>query len=303
MHVPRSQSSPSLLSELSERTGLREVSSRLTKSPCTVSYAFQTIEIDADDLHCFVKDILSQHVKNKECPFFRNLQHKVRHLLELAEKKQDIQLSKTSPQEQQPISTYCTRAPICLIDEIILSLQTVIQSTPSLPASMTAQVHSMIGLLRQKKGYLKGAIKSFLKALWIQSHLIINRGDTNNNQTMRILEIGITRHRLGMAYGRSGNFADAMVLLERAMQDYEQYQQARPCPDCHCVPSTSQKRLLGQVKADLDTFTEARMLEQAHLTRKIVACPNGRRFPFKYLAMAPGVHPTFERRSSTALAA
>ncbi|CAB9528699.1 expressed unknown protein [Seminavis robusta] len=261
MPLRRSRSSPSLLQELS---GLKELSFRRIKTSTPISPAFQSTELTAEDLENFVCQVLSQHVDDADTPNFRNLQYHVK------------QLAKHADQREGKLCHKCRGCPFCsatFLGEIVLSLKTVIESTPSLSAKMTAQVHSMIGLLRQQYGDLKAAIRSFLRVLWILSSLTLdplavqveeNEESVEERETL-VWKMGITRHRLGMAYGKSGDFVDAITLLQTAVKDYETYEANNGTPSL----TRPQKGIVEQAKADLDSFTEARLLEQALKEQKL----------------------------------
>lgn len=171
-----------------------------------------TIEINAEALEGLVVQTLSVHVRDCNDELFEGLQEHVKQLSNHT-RCQDHKLCNF--QEQQS----CTYDSNTRLNEIALALETVIQTTPSLPAHVTAETHSKIGLLRQKQGNSTGAIQSFLKALWIQSSL--PSADTTERKDL-LWKIAMTKHRLGLAFGRSGNFKDAVRLLENALHDYQE---------------------------------------------------------------------------------
>jgi tetratricopeptide (TPR) repeat protein len=101
---------------------------------------------------------------------------------------------------------------LCLdeLNEVITMLSAFLGSAPGLPSNLVAQVHSYVGLIREKQQRHTCAIRSLLKALWIQT----------STAGTPLLEIAITENRLGLAYGMSGNYPQAISLLEKAIDCY-----------------------------------------------------------------------------------
>lgn len=97
------------------------------------------------------------------------------------------------------------------LNEVVNMFGAILTSARGLPPRYVGQVHSFVGMIRAKQKRFDCAIRSFLKALWLQ---------TSTTDTP-VLDTAITQHRLGMAYGDSKNFAQAISLLEKSLQDYE----------------------------------------------------------------------------------
>jgi tetratricopeptide (TPR) repeat protein len=86
-----------------------------------------------------------------------------------------------------------------------------LSASPALPAQLVLEVHSAIGLIREAQGQYTSAIQSYLRAFWVASAI------TNIPQE----ELGRVLHRLGKAYGLSGNYQRGRSLLEKAIEIYE----------------------------------------------------------------------------------
>jgi tetratricopeptide (TPR) repeat protein len=86
-----------------------------------------------------------------------------------------------------------------------------LSALPALPAQLVLEVHSAIGLIYEAQGQYTSAIQSYLRAFWVAS------ATTNipQEQLARVL------HRLGKAYGLSGNYQIGRSLLEKAIEIYE----------------------------------------------------------------------------------
>jgi hypothetical protein len=210
----------------------------------SISQKPSPIELDTVEFATFVAGTISEHVVDggEVKAVFENLKHQVGSLCQHA----SSQGRKLCSFQEQKTCQLCSNTNL---GEIALSLKTVVEMTPNLPANVTAQVHSFIGMLIRKQGNLKGAIDSFLKALWIQTSLCSNEQvDTPYDGA---LDIALTRHRLGVAYGKSGKFAEACTLLEQALTDYQTSQ----------GDSDKNKRLMVLAQAELDKFVEANEIE------------------------------------------
>jgi tetratricopeptide (TPR) repeat protein len=86
-----------------------------------------------------------------------------------------------------------------------------LSASPALPARLVLKIHSAIGLICDAQGHYTSAIQSYLRAFWVAS------ATTNIPQE----ELGLVVHRLGKAYGLSGNYQRGMILLEKAIEIYE----------------------------------------------------------------------------------
>jgi len=96
-------------------------------------------------------------------------------------------------------------------NDIVAILREFLTTSPSLPSSVVALTHSMLGIIlaRQKLHYF--AIESFLKAFWIY----YSNAEENSTQ------VAITAHRLGLEYGSIGDYRYASALLEKALDRYK----------------------------------------------------------------------------------
>jgi tetratricopeptide (TPR) repeat protein len=109
--------------------------------------------------------------------------------------------------------------------EIELGLTSILEGTPSLPATIVAELLSYRGLVHlQRENAAEAAIESFTRALWLQSHMNNNSKkaspkdlDSADHQWL----VALTKHRLGVAYGRSGNYLRAIDQIELAIQSYD----------------------------------------------------------------------------------
>lgn len=86
-----------------------------------------------------------------------------------------------------------------------------LSASPALPAQLVLDVHSAIGLIREAQGQYTSAIQWYLRAFWVAS------AKTDIPQQ----ELGRVLHRLGKAYGLSGNYQMGRSLLEKAIEIYE----------------------------------------------------------------------------------
>jgi tetratricopeptide (TPR) repeat protein len=90
-------------------------------------------------------------------------------------------------------------------------LTIALSASPALPAQLVIEVHSAIGLIHEAHGQYTSAIQSHLRAFWVAS------ATSNIPQE----ELGRVLHRLGKAYGLSGNYQIGRSLLEKAIEIYE----------------------------------------------------------------------------------
>lgn len=97
------------------------------------------------------------------------------------------------------------------LNQVVNMLSAILSSAQGLPSKAVARVHSFVGMIRAKQNKYDCAIRSFLKALWLQT----SKMDTP------ALDIAMTENRLGLAYGNSGNLPQAISLLEKSLEDYE----------------------------------------------------------------------------------
>ncbi len=97
------------------------------------------------------------------------------------------------------------------LNEVVTVLQHFLSSAPSLPSHLVFSVHCHLGcinLLQQKND---NAMQSFLRALWILA----------SAHEPSLEQMGLCLHRLGISYGRNGNYRQAMNLLTKAMAEYD----------------------------------------------------------------------------------
>lgn len=128
------------------------------------------------------------------------------------------------------------RPPYSALNEIELGLLSILEASRSLPSSVVADLHSYLGLVFQKAGDAAAAKESFLRSLWIRTHMMRaaaakaeeDEDEATNHQDL-LLDIALTEHRLGIAIGRSstsssssGHFTKAIQQIERAIHFYEQ---------------------------------------------------------------------------------
>lgn len=91
-------------------------------------------------------------------------------------------------------------------------MDTFIRVSPALPISVVFETHSLIGLTRESVGEYTMSTLAFMKALWIAS--------SAPEEVIRPLFLAVTLHRLGRAYGLSGNSEEAKYLLLKACDHY-----------------------------------------------------------------------------------
>lgn len=107
------------------------------------------------------------------------------------------------------------------LEDVAMILEDFLGSTESIPPSLVAYVHTYIGLVRQYEERYSSAIVSLLKALWIRK--------SSHEESDRL---AVSCHRLGLVYGLAGDFEQAVNLLQRAI---EYYQEAKIAEDHHFV--------------------------------------------------------------------
>jgi tetratricopeptide (TPR) repeat protein len=86
-----------------------------------------------------------------------------------------------------------------------------LDALPALPSQLVLQVHSTIGLICETQGQYSSAIQSYLRAFWVVS------ATSNIPQE----QLGCVLHRLGKAYGLSGNYQMGRCLIEQATKMYK----------------------------------------------------------------------------------
>lgn len=242
----------------------------------TMNAKNHTIEVDAKDLDVFVNQTLSPLVmasatnnnneySNEETAgagaTSRRLVEQLQVLTHnLAEHYQALGQQLCNAPKQQQECSHCNKSKL---NELALCLQSVIAATTDLPADITAEAHSWIGLLRQKQGAYEDAIKSYMKVLWLQScsleqeqqpqqnkkpkHKLLPTSKANSST--QEVKIALTEHRLGLAYGKSGRFSDAVQVLQDVLSKYEK---AHVSPD---------QDVYKCAKAALADFREAQLVE------------------------------------------
>jgi len=100
------------------------------------------------------------------------------------------------------------------ICDLISTLQSLLSATPqeTTPPMLVAEVHSTIGVLYQQKLQQDArATQSFLQALWVQTAC----------EDCTSVQLGLTRTRLGLIYGRASRYPEACHLLEMAVDDFQ----------------------------------------------------------------------------------
>lgn len=100
----------------------------------------------------------------------------------------------------------------CDIQEIVSILREVLDA-PSMPSSLVAKIHSTIGVLHLSEGETQLAIRSFTKALWIQTSL--------QSPVNRARNVGITLHRLAICRAQLGDADEAQSLLNKVLALYK----------------------------------------------------------------------------------
>lgn len=97
------------------------------------------------------------------------------------------------------------------IQEIIVLLKTVLDTSRTVSPSILANIHSTIGLLCQVQRHTNLAIHSFTISLWIQSK-------QGSNQ----IDIALSIHRIALCHSSLGHFDVATFLLKRALDLYSE---------------------------------------------------------------------------------
>ena len=164
-----------------------------------------TVELDFADLEQFLKQLCSvtedEDIKKTVQDRFSGLAARCTQL-------------QTGSNEVQAVSNE--------LNEVVTILGAILSSAPDLPSKTVAQVHSFVGMIRARQKRPACAIQSFMKALWLQK----SSGETQD------LDIALTENQLGLAYGMSDDLAQAISLLEKALEDYEK---AGMKPEHPCV--------------------------------------------------------------------
>lgn len=102
----------------------------------------------------------------------------------------------------------------------VILLSSSLSVMPNLPTLIVYDIHSLIGLIREHQGGASSAIQPLLKAFWIAS----------STEDIPDEQLAVTLHRLGRAYGESGNCSQGKSLLVKAIQIYEKKNLYRePC--------------------------------------------------------------------------
>jgi len=300
-------------------------------SSSTSTWNSNTIDLDAQAMERFITLTLYDQV-HLEDNGDGQLMDLMDHLQCLAEDLSEHYVAlghKLCNQSQQLTCPHCSHA---RLDEIVHALQTCLKESQSLPPEVTAEVHSAMGLLRQKQGNFAAAIQSFLKVLWIQSSLSINAAcntscpdvsltdgsttaassrrssarssississtfsnslnlsssfgnlfalettsDDAANSSSVVWKTAMTKHRLGMAYGRNQQFDSAIAMLEKAISDYhESFAATSSSANNHTTGNTAwssrQRKIVDQAKTALANMQEARALLEA-----TSSCASGR---------------------------
>jgi hypothetical protein len=93
-------------------------------------------------------------------------------------------------------------------------------SSPVLPPSLLADIHSCIGMLKAKTSRRDSAVRHLMTALWIQKRAKVET-----------IDIAVTKHRLALAYIGNQDYSSAANLLEEAFADYGRAQMKldHPC--------------------------------------------------------------------------
>ena len=132
--------------------------------------------------------------------------------------------------------------------EIEHYLATILESSPSIPAPVVADLHTYRGLIHLLRGdQHMAAIEAFTRALWLQTHLMRMASD-EQKELVRLFDMALTEHRLGVAYGRNKQYVEAIDQMNYAIKNYER-SQVGISEGCYV-----------SAKEDLHEFTEARQL-------------------------------------------
>lgn len=113
------------------------------------------------------------------------------------------------------------------LNEIMFTLSAFLRSSPTLPSFLVAQVHSFMGIIEDTLKMYRESIQSFTKAMWLYQRGSRSRSSFSshppslNDIKSDPMHIAITAHRLGMVYGKDGDYDNAIQLLEKALSMYE----------------------------------------------------------------------------------
>ena len=175
----------------------------------------------------------------------RFLRRTVRHYSE------DRELAATAEAQFAGIAEHCRSRGLehCKDDlsNVASVLDTFVSSSPSLPAAIVYEVHSLMGLVRVALKQHSVAVKSYMKALWFASA----------TEDIPQEQLAVTLHRLGKAYGDTtiGRYGEASYLLTKALDIYER---AHVHKDHHCVVDARQTLESVQEKFKKSKKREAR---------------------------------------------
>jgi hypothetical protein len=179
-------------------------------------------DLALDEFREFVNKILPEHVPDQE--LVSMLQDEVKH--------------------HPP--TPCSGS----LTEIDDYLATILESSPSIPATVVADLHTYRGLVYLMRGNQQNnaAIEAFTRALWLQTHLM-RLAVEEQDVMVRLLDLALTEHRLGVAYGRNKQYVEAIDQIQYAIQSYERAKVG--ISEC-CYVSA---------KEDLHEFIESRQID------------------------------------------
>ena len=96
--------------------------------------------------------------------------------------------------------------------DIITALQTLLSTVQEPPSALVAEVHSTIGIIYQRLNHDARATQSFMQALWVQT----------SSDDVSPVTVGLTKTRLALAYGHTGEHEKAISLLQKALQDFKE---------------------------------------------------------------------------------
>jgi tetratricopeptide (TPR) repeat protein len=113
---------------------------------------------------------------------------------------------------------------------IIDILQAFMNASPLLPTELVYEAHCYIGLMwikcnrtnstcTSRMASIAAAQCSFTKALWIASSAMDDCSTTTTALSRE--QVALTMHRLGRLEGERGNYSEAIALVEKAMEKYE----------------------------------------------------------------------------------
>jgi hypothetical protein len=84
--------------------------------------------------------------------------------------------------------------------------------SPTVPPKLVSHIHSTIGLLYLTENETKLAIRSFTKALWVETTM----------QSPDEVNVGLVLHRLALCHTRLAEGECASSLLEKALNHYNE---------------------------------------------------------------------------------